>query len=795
MILPLRLKRFWFWQLLLASLAISLCFVPLFNLLGYEFSLALAVGASLAGLHLGSVFVAHSRRRDEGMVLALHGGHQALLKLAARATLANLSLLLLPLLIICLNALRVKNCDLLEGLLFYFMLPTLSMVIASVTGTLWGTLTGRPWLATLGALLTLLGSVAWGLYRFHHAPAIFAYDPFAGFFPGAIYDETVSVSGTLLIYRLHNLAWLAGALLLASALFEPLDLRLRFLRRPRRWWPLVVGVVCLLAGLSLFMLRGHIGFAISADEVARELGGVRRTKHFTIHYPDQMEKEDVDLLARDHEFRYAQLKEYLGQGPPAIRSFIFASSAQKRRLMGAGRTFIAKPWRREVYLQDMGFPHPVLKHELAHIFAGTFGDPIFGVSLSWGRWPLPYPRFNVGLIEGLAVAADWRSYGESTAHQYAAALQRLKLAPPLESLFGAGFLTHAAGLSYILAGSFCRHLVKVYGIEKLKQVYRSGGDFLGVYKLPLPALLHNWSRWLEREVKVEDATLQLAQERFRRPSILKRVCGHEVANLRSEAAELLGRNRDNEAIDLLRRVCSFEPGDPGHHLRLIEAQVFASKLDDAATGAKKLLGHKKMNKPLRREVLDLLGDLSWWRGDTALALKHYTEASKLAAGPGGRRMVALKIWGLRQGGERAKLVQRYIAPAPDDPRDSGRDIYLARRLQSLLPEAGEGASGLGYYLVAKQLAAHGHCDLAIKPATRASDLALPNADFHIEAHLTLVRCLYRVRKLAGVAALFRRMNLAVQLGQAGPLPGGTMLQIVDWQARVRWESGDPILSR
>ena len=176
----------------------------------------------------------------------------------------------------------------------------------------------------------------------------------------------------------------------------------------------------------------------------------------------------------------------------------------------------------------------------------------------------------------------------------------------------------------------------------------------------------------------------------------------------------------------------------------------------------------------------------------AAALKQYTEASRLAAGPSGRRVMALKLWGLGQHGERARLVQRYIAPAPDDARDPARDVYLAWRLQALLPEEGEDASGLGHYLVAKQLAGRGHCDLAIRPATRAIQLGLPDTDFVIEAHLTLARCLHRRRKLAEVSAALGRMNLKMQLDQAGPLPGGTLLQTLDWAARVRWESGDPI---
>ena len=92
----LRLRRFWLWVLLLGGLGAGLCFVPLFNLLGYEFCLALALASSAAALHLGSLQVALSRRLDLGMLLSLQGPGAALAGLLARVAAGNLLLLVLP---------------------------------------------------------------------------------------------------------------------------------------------------------------------------------------------------------------------------------------------------------------------------------------------------------------------------------------------------------------------------------------------------------------------------------------------------------------------------------------------------------------------------------------------------------------------------------------------------------------------------------------------------------------------------------------------------------------------------
>ncbi len=48
--------------------------------------------------------------------------------------------------------------------------------------------------------------------------------------------------------------------------------------------------------------------------------------------------------------------------------------------MGAADTFIAKPWRREVYVQAGGYPHPVLGHEVMHVIAGAFARGPFRIA-------------------------------------------------------------------------------------------------------------------------------------------------------------------------------------------------------------------------------------------------------------------------------------------------------------------------------------------------------------------------------------------------------------------------------
>jgi len=774
----LRLRRTRVWVLLLSGLALALAFTPLFNLLSYEFCMALAVGASLASTHMGSALVATLRQRDDGMLLTLGQPVSTLFALVGRCIAANLLLLVLPLAIITLNALRVKNCDYVEGLAFFGMMPVLSVVVATSVGALWSLLVPRPALATLGAMLTLVGSLLWGLYRFYDAPPIFGYDPFVGHFPGTLYDEDVAIRLTFLLYRLYNLLWLSALLLGAAHLFDPTTLRLHVARwRPSRRLTGATLVV-LSAAVVMFLLRGTVGFAIDGDRIAQVLGGARHTTHFTIYHPREMSAEQVDLLAQDHEFRHAQLTRLMGVEPAHITSFIFRSSDEKRTLMGAGHTFIAKPWRREVYLQQAAFPHPVLKHELAHVFAGQFGDRLFGVSLRWRETPVPHPVFNVGLIEGLAVAADWRPYLEQLdGHQMAAALVRLKLAPPPATLFGYGFLTQAASRSYVLAGSVCRYLADRHGFHRLAAVYRDGGDFVSAYGRPLADLLDQWSRFIAT-VQVPDDALQLARERFRRPSILRRVCGHEVANLVAQSDEAMQDRQTGQAVKLMHQVCAFDPGEPSHLLQLMQLRAAAGDATGAlATGAR-LLRHPALSKPLRREALELTGDVRWIDGEPALAARSYDDADGQAALPFDRRVLFLKRWALKQPPEIRDLVRRYLIPPFGEPRETGLDVHLAHRLARALPR-----SGLGMFLAGKQLAARNHHEEAALALQQALRIGLPTEDFTVDASRLLGLCQYASRQYVAAVDTFVRLQARPNLSR------GMELEVADWIQRIHWRTG------
>src|SRR5205807_8508154 len=84
--------------------------------------------------------------------------------------------------------------------------------------------------APMGPILCILLSV----WRFYSTPAIFAFDPFFGFFSGTPYDTVVEATVPLLTYRLGSALTLLAAGIFAAHLAhgeEGLPI-LRSLRRP-----------------------------------------------------------------------------------------------------------------------------------------------------------------------------------------------------------------------------------------------------------------------------------------------------------------------------------------------------------------------------------------------------------------------------------------------------------------------------------------------------------------------------------------------------------------------------------
>jgi len=689
-------QRLLVWAGLLAALAVTLDFLPLVNLLGFDFCFVVGLAAALAGVDIGHGTVTAARRTPSppGPV-----------RVVLRAVAGGMAVLALPLIISLANALRVRNCNLGAGFVFFLLLPISTTVYASGTAAALAIAIPRRRLGRLLAFGLPLLSVLWTLGRLYRDPAVFAFDPYAGYFPGPIYDEALRPPLRLLWFRLANVTWLAATVAVLRLLCNDPARPLQFSLRPLRALALPAGRTLAALGLVVasvlwFVCREQLGFCTTHATLAKILSRETRTQHFVLHSdPTSDSDDDIALAEQDLEFRYFQLAHILGAEPRLpITAYRFPSAAAKKDAVGAATTLFAKPWSREIFVQADRFPAQRLRHEMAHVFASAFGDRFFGVAFAWHFWgPLPVPRLATGLIEGLAEAADFDNpTGRLTTHEEAAAMIALGKAPPLVRAIGAGFSLESGPRAYTIAGSFCSFLLGRFGVDKLRELYRSAGEFEHVYGVPFATLEADWRAFLAA-LPVDRSSRAQAEEDFRRPAIFSKVCARELAATVSEARARMG-TAPHDAVALLSSACSDDPDEPLYRLDLAEALLAAGEADGSLDLLAKLGAEEKLTRALRFRVVSLEAGIQFHKGHLDACEASLAEALANATDDSEERTGLVKLRALADAQTRASLGRVLFGDERGRPIDPALVVFLIARFAQETP-----GEALGAYLVGRQL--------------------------------------------------------------------------------------------
>jgi len=778
------------WVVVLVAVAGVLCSVPLLGTLGFGFAFVLALCASIAAVDLGAALVRGARSLDAHAFDHSRAPGEVVLELCARASAVGLLLLVVPVLMVALNAFRVRNCDLGFGIRALFAMPILSIVYGASVGVGLGLIAGRRrrFALLLPYLFVALAVVTSGL-SFYGAPPVFFYNPMVGFFPGNLYDESIEIGGTFAWARVFHFAALGAALAaVASAVDVPTLTVRRRRRRPsaRRARELAAALLLAAFAVALWTQSSALGFAISAADIQSELGGHRRTEHFDIYYPIASPiAEGIDRIAADHEFRYAQVTRDLGATSSGrIHSYYFQSSEDKHRWMGARRVHMAKPWRREIYVSDQEFPHEVIRHEIAHAVASSFGSPLFRVSADT-ILGLPL-AFNPGMIEGLAVAADWPNHFRQslTPHESVKAMVELGVAPPLDRVLSSQFFAYSGARSYTTAGSFVRFLLDTYGSQPVRALYRSGGDFAAVFGRSQESLVVEWKQMLSTLELPKDAA-EIVREPFRKQSMFERPCPHYIARAGGEAASLSARGLHDEAIRLWGSVCERVPGEPQYRLELADLYQRAKRPDDARPILEAIASDSDgVTSTLRARAMRELAILDVRAGDSTAARRRLDEASVLPLPDDEARNVVAMRWVLGADDPGAMALRKYFFTAQDLPAHQVPVVVIGWIGQAL---AVDPDNALAHYLLGRNLHGRGAPDSVTLALERALDLGLPDPLLTRECARLLASAAY----LAGrERAAARAAGLLLRNGE----PTVLRLYGLDWLERLHWRRTGEIVS-
>lgn len=760
---------YWIWFALFVILGMVLARIPLGNVLAFEFCAILAIAISLAGAHIAATCVKHLRNGSTNLKAT---SFQAVVRLFGKSFCANVLLLIPPLIIILLNVLNIKNCDFLDGGIFFFLLPVISCAYSTGAGVFFGLWLKKRWSAYLIYLVYIFATLLPLLHNLVFHPPVFGYHSTFGYFPGPIYDEYIPTSGTLILARGTALVLTGIFLLLAVGMLpvkegseSPLKLRLRNLYRFEIKFSSLMSRLCLAAMIaafvSIYLHHSELGLRPTRSYIEKRLGGMKETEHFKLYYEKGSRVEqDIEWIAHDHEFRHAQLSAYFQIQPSKkIRSYIYTSPDQKKQLIGARETSMQDPYGGGFHINYKEFPHPVMKHELAHAFTADW-HPLLKVSL------------KPGLHEGIAVAAAWNTE-QLTPHQRSKAMHQLKIAPEIQQIMGLGFWKEASSRSYILAGSFVRFLADTYGMEKFKAVFPTG-NFEETYGKTLDNLVKEWKNFLESVPLTED-DLAAAKGHFKFPSIFQKVCAHKIAELSIRANTARGESNFAAALPLFKEIFKLDPDNLSNLLALMNTHYHLGDYRETLELTTKISTHPDASVKQIAEAKNVEGNVHWQQGRRNQAISHYQQVFALHASHSRDWDVQAKlaILALDFVGVRNKLKQVLISQSSPQLKEA-----LLHEVINELPEW-----GLPHYLIARQLELVQKYVASNRYRFKAITLGLPHQSLEIENVRLIGVNSYRLGHYDLAIEQFQR------IAAKDNVPLGIIYNAREWIERCDWAKG------
>jgi hypothetical protein len=413
--------------------------------------------------------------------------------------------LILPVLLAFLFHLFRNDCSFVDGFKFYAVLTLPGVVIGYALGLLADFINKK--YSYLIFILLLIAIALIPIVEIYFRPQIFFYNPLIPFFPGTMYDEDIDITSTIVLYRIFNLIFFGGIIVL---------IRRQQLKTLKIAKTLFYSLLIFISGSFIFF-SPRWGFGSTLTTINDVLQKKIETENLIIYLPRQVGKEETKFITELHEYYYERQTKFFHEKPDGkIISFVFRSNDEKRKYFGAGNADVAKPWLNQIYLSLDSYEQTV-NHELAHIFAGKWSNNFLKIDAN----------YNPATVEGIASAAD-PVYDDIDIHYTAFLASKNNLQLSIQSLFsGFSFFTNVSSLSYIYAGSFSKYLIGEYGIEKFKEFYHSG-DFEKSYNNSIAKAETEYRKFLDNNGYINNQ--HTANYYFGRLPLVQKVCPRYLAN-------------------------------------------------------------------------------------------------------------------------------------------------------------------------------------------------------------------------------------------------------------------------
>jgi len=506
--------------LIIAFVNLYLLTLPLTNVFGYEFA---AVNALLLSFLSGLFTLLFLKSKNTEQK---HFQNAKLIKSFAL-------MLLIPFAISILKSIIAGFCSFWDGLWFYLVITSPSLIIGGALGSLSFFVVRKFRVISFTFLYLLILFIP--VLEIYFNPQIYLYNPLFAYFPGTIYDEGLVVDFKLFLYRLLNI------LFFASILFF-------YLKREKKSASVSINrffimFLLVITVVFYFFLSPLLGFTTTESSLKNCLLKKIESEHFIIHTDNRIEKKDLKQIVLNQEYYYSQLSNFFNDEPGLkITSYIFFDSNQKKKLFGSANADVSKPWLNSIYVSYDSW-ESTLKHEIAHCFTANFGSGVF--KLAGG--------FSPALIEGVAEAADG-FYDENGVNYLASLAYKNGYRIDINSHFNSfNFFSSVSSLSYIYSGSFVKYLVSNYGIDKFKIFYQSN-DFEKIYNIKLSIVIEDYEKFLDTLNQI--STKEKANYYFGRKSLISKVCPRYISSSLDEAWKYYSLKKYVKAYNIFESILS-----------------------------------------------------------------------------------------------------------------------------------------------------------------------------------------------------------------------------------------------
>lgn len=703
---------------LLLVLLGGLGFLPLFGGPRYEAALLAGLIAP-AFASVTAAFRVRQQLRFDGELLG-----REIRGAALRTGLGHIAVILL---VATAHGVMSGFCEPAKGYGLLLLGPSVGVALAACFGAGVSVLPGRP-PGVMGLLLRALSAplatALFGLWEFYSGPEVYAFDPFVGYLAGPLYDTVRYDLVRLSLFRLGTVPLLVAFwsfFAVVRVRFGTPDIRWRTPSPPR----FILAGLLVVASAVFAILSPRWGLATTEASIERTLSGQVIDGACRVIHSKKVAQEDAARTAGECAAHLRQIRPFFGLRGDGdeVAVLLFASAEEKWQLMGARSTYIAKPWRREIYIQNQDFPHSVLGHELAHIVAGEFGKGPFRVAGALGGW-IPDP----GRIEGFAVASAPPEQGEATETEWSAAMLDIDRLPPVRSLFTLGFLGQSAVRSYTASGAFVSFLHRRYGPAVLRSWY-GGGQLIELTGQTWSQLDADFREHLT-DVPVPSSVRLLAAEMFTRPAVWGRRCPHAAERKFAEVQAFCPSNPD-EATAVVKETLLLDGTRVDDQTVLPACFAGAGRIDEALEIAGELGEAPELSQWAQSRAKKARADLLWVRGDADAARQHYLELKSGALSLSERRAIQVKLWAMEQDSETTSRIQRVLALGAASSDNKSLLSDLGRWVERG-PHSGVFAYLLGLRLAAT--APHESRRLLEEAVTRP----LPSNEIEIEAYRRLL---------------------------------------------------------